>query len=72
MLSLTSDFIGHEVFYIVAPFTVVTEASRQLAQTYYPDAIIRDNFSGCQSFFDSSKAERILGWSHEDDRHAHS
>ena len=27
-LSLTADFVGHEVFYIVAPYTVVMQSSR--------------------------------------------
>lgn len=72
MLSLTANFVGHEVFYIVAPYTVVPPSSLELAQTYYPHTTIRGDLSGSRSFFDCSKAERILGWTHEDDRHANS
>ncbi len=72
LLSLTADFVGHEVFYIVAPSTVMAEPSLELAQRYYPDTEIRGDLSDRRGFFDCSKAERILGWIHEDDRHAHS
>ena len=56
---------GHEVFYLAAPDTTVDVASRELAARFFPNVPIRGDLSGRQSFFDSAKAERILGWSHE-------
>ena len=35
--------------------------SLELARQYYPDVPIRGDLSGHRSFFDSSKAERLLG-----------
>jgi len=64
LLALTSDFSGHEVFYIVAGQTVVPELSRDLARQYYPETEIRGDLSGHAAFFDSRKAERVLGWQH--------
>jgi nucleoside-diphosphate-sugar epimerase len=64
LLSLTANFIGHEVFYIVAPDTVMDTPSLELHQKHFPDVPVRGDLSGCKSFFDSSKAERLLGWKH--------
>lgn len=66
LLALTADFSGHEVFYIVGPQTVVQEPSLDLARQYYPDTPIRGDLSGHAAFFDTRKAERILGWQHVD------
>ncbi len=65
LLSLTADFEGHEVFYIAGPDTTVDVPSRELAARVYPGVPIRGDFEGNRSFFDSSKAERILGWTHD-------
>ena len=64
LLSLTADFDGHEVFYIVAPDTISDTPSLELKQKFFPDAAVRGDLSGHRSFFDSSKAERLLGWKH--------
>jgi UDP-glucose 4-epimerase len=64
LLSLTADFKGHEVFYIVAPDTTVDVPSLELKQKYFPDVLVRGDLSGFHSFFNSSKAERLLGWRH--------
>jgi UDP-glucose 4-epimerase len=66
LLSLTADFKGHEVFYIVGPRTCVREPSLDLARQHFPNTLIRGDLSGNSGFFDCSKAERILGWRHED------
>jgi UDP-glucose 4-epimerase len=71
LLAITADFTGHEVFYIVAPQTVVDVPSLELAQTYYPDTPLRGDLPGFRGFFDCSKAQRLLGWAHVDERHAH-
>lgn len=65
LLGITADFTGHEVFFIVAPDTVFDSPSLDLAKQYYPEVEIRGDMSGNNSFFDSSKARRILGWTHE-------
>jgi UDP-glucose 4-epimerase len=64
LLAVTADFSGHEVFYIVAPDTVTDLPSRELAQRFFPHVPIRGAFEGNCSFFDSSRAERLLGWQH--------
>lgn len=65
LLSLTADFTGHEVFYIVAPDTIHDTPSLELQQKFFPDVPVRGDLSGHKSFFDSSKAERMLGWKHD-------
>ena len=40
--------------------------SLELAATYHPGVQIRGDLSGNRSFFSSSKAERLLGWRHDD------
>jgi len=66
LLSVTADFAGHEVFYVVAPRTAASELSLDLARQHYPNTAIRGDLSGHRGFFDCSKAERILGWRHAD------
>lgn len=65
LLALDGNFIGHEAFYIVAPDTTNPIPSLELAATWYPDVPVRGDLSGHRSFFDSSKAERLLGWRHD-------
>lgn len=64
LLSLTAPFKGHEVFYIVGPDTTIEDASLELAKKHFPNAEIRGEFAGNASFFNSTKAERMLGWKH--------
>ena len=64
LLALSAEFLGHEVFYIVAPDTTMDMPSLDLARRVYPDVPIRGDLSGFRSFFDCSKAGRILGWHH--------
>jgi UDP-glucose 4-epimerase len=71
LVAITADFAGHEVFYIVAPRTAAAETSLELAHQYYPDTPVCGDLSDHNSFFDCSKAERVLGWRHKDDRDAH-
>jgi len=65
LLSLTADFKGHEVFYIAAPDTVSDIPSLELKQKFFPDVPVRGDLSDHKSFFDSRKAERLLGWKHD-------
>ncbi|HVY52482.1 MAG TPA: NAD(P)-dependent oxidoreductase [Devosia sp.] len=62
--SLEADFSGHEVFYIVGPDTTLETPTLELARKFFPGVPVRGDLSGNKSFFDSSKAERMLGWSH--------
>ncbi len=66
-LALFAEFKGHEAFYIVAPETLTTIPSLELAQEFFPDVPVRADLSGNRSFFDCSKAERLLGWEHGKD-----
>jgi nucleoside-diphosphate-sugar epimerase len=65
LLGIEGKFKGHEVFYIVAPDTTNPIPSLELAATYYPNSRIKGDLSGNKSFFNSTKAERILGWKHD-------
>jgi len=64
--SLTADYRGHEVFYIVAPDTMVDTPSLELKQQHFPDVAVRGDLSGNRSFFNSAKAVRLLGWNHDE------
>jgi nucleoside-diphosphate-sugar epimerase len=64
LTSLEADFKGHEAFYIVAPETNIDVPSLELAREFFPSLPIRGDLSGRRSFFDCSKAERLLGWTH--------
>lgn len=66
LLSLTADFKGHEVFYIAAPDTIMDIPSLELKEEFFPDVPVRGDLSGNKSFFDCSKAERLLGWKHDE------
>lgn len=64
LLALTAPLAGHETFFIAAPDTAVETPTLALAQAHFPEVPVRGDLSGNRSFFDSSKAERLLGWSH--------
>ena len=68
LLSLDAAFDGHEVFYIVAPDTIIDVPSLELAARFFPEVPIRGDLSGYRSFFSTAKAERLLGWTHETTR----
>ncbi len=65
LLGVMSDFSGHEVFYVVAPDTMVDTPSLELRARYYPDVPVRGDLSGTRGFFDCSKAAAMLGWHHD-------
>ncbi len=67
LLSLTSEFNGHEVFYITAPYTISSQSSSELARQYYSQVEIRGDFTDYASFFNCAKAARLLGWKHKED-----
>jgi UDP-glucose 4-epimerase len=65
LLGLEPNFRGHEVFYIVAPDTSSDTPSRDLAQEFYPEVPIRGDLRDNSGFFNTGKAERVLGWVHQ-------
>jgi nucleoside-diphosphate-sugar epimerase len=66
LLAVTAGFRGHEVFYVVAPRTLVDTATAELCARYYPDVPLRKELPGNTGLFDCAKAERLLGWRHQD------
>lgn len=64
--AIGTDFTGHERFYIVAPETVVDVPSLELWLEFYPDVPICGDLSGNRGFFNCEKAERLLGWRHDE------
>jgi UDP-glucose 4-epimerase len=67
LLALTAPYRGHEVFYIVAPDTAVDAPTDELCRRFYPDVPRRAELHGNQGLFDCAKAERLLGWRHDED-----
>ncbi|CCL98793.1 uncharacterized protein FIBRA_00798 [Fibroporia radiculosa] len=59
---------GHERFFITAPVTAHDEDTMVLKEQFWADVPIREgyNLDGRKTFFDCSKAERLLGWKHDD------
>lgn len=69
VLGVTSenpDFKGHEVFFTIAPTTCQEELTPDLVAEHWPNAELRRQFTGRESLYDCSKAERLLGWVHHD------
>lgn len=60
--ALEASYLGHEVFYIVEPDTVIDIPTADLAGRFFPDVPVRAELDGNRSFFSSAKAERLLGW----------
>lgn len=58
--AVTTDLRGCEVFYVVAADTYRPEPSQELRARFYPDVPVHGDLSGRKSFFDSSKAEKLL------------
>jgi UDP-glucose 4-epimerase len=68
LLALTVGFTGHEVFYVVAPDTLADTPTAELCRRFYPDVPIRGELRGSQALYDCGKAERWLGWRHDEAR----
>jgi nucleoside-diphosphate-sugar epimerase len=65
-LALDGDRLGHDVFLVVAPGQAGGAPSLELADRHYPTVPWRRQLNGDEGFFDCSKADRLLGWRHED------
>ncbi len=61
---------GHERFFITAPDTASDVPTMELYARYWKDVRIKEgkDLSGRKGFFDCSKAERLLGWVHQNPR----
>ncbi|KAI0784282.1 NAD(P)-binding protein [Abortiporus biennis] len=69
ILAVTNSEVGwsgHEVFLITAPDTTQKEGSMELKEKFWPDVPLKNgkDLDGRKSFFDCSKAEKMLGWVH--------
>lgn len=53
---------GHEAFFIMAPTLTSDKDFNSLHQSTYPDVPLKPG--KWDAFFDCSKAERLLGWTH--------
>ena len=67
LLGVTAGFRGHEVFYIVAPQTMMEEPSLTLKEKYFPDVPVRGDLGDHKGFYNCRKAEQLLGWRHNID-----
>lgn len=66
LLGITADFIGHEAFYIVAPDTMMDQPSLALKNEFFPDVPVVGDLSDRNGFYNCRKAERLLGWRHDE------
>lgn len=69
LLALTvpeDKWVGHETFFIAAPTIADSRESAVLHQKFYPNIPVKEGkkLEGHSSFFDCSKAKRLLGWIH--------
>lgn len=67
VLAMQAAYFGHEIFCICSQRSTSAIPSLTLAKHAFPDVPIRGDLSGHKSFFDCSKAERLLGWRHSAD-----
>jgi nucleoside-diphosphate-sugar epimerase len=66
LAALSATWTGHEVFYIIAPRTALSERSVELCERFYPQVPIIGALEGNAGFFRTEKAARMLGWTHDD------
>lgn len=62
LAALNADFVGHEVFHVVADMTASEETSKDLHDKFYPEVPLRKELAGHASFFDTTKALKLLSW----------
>ncbi len=61
-LAIEKDFSGHNPFYVTAKNTFMKTPSKELAESFYPNAKVRSGFGGYQSFISTLQAEKNLGY----------
>jgi UDP-glucose 4-epimerase len=59
---LTAHWTGHEVFFVVGRETISDVPSADLQKEFYPGVCVKRPLRGHDSFFDCTKAERLLDW----------
>ena len=64
--AIQATYKGHEVFYIIAPYTRSTHVTRMLIAHAFPGAPVHGDLSDHHGLFNTSKAERLLKWKHDD------
>ena len=64
LLGITADFSGHEVFYIVAPDTMMDKPSLELKEQFYSNVSVAGDLSENKGFYNCQKADRLLDWQH--------
>lgn len=64
LAALNAGWTGHEAINIVAAETMRDEPSRDLAAHHYPEVPLRTEMPGNAGFYDTTKAQRLLGWTH--------
>ncbi|HEY0033930.1 MAG TPA: NAD(P)-dependent oxidoreductase [Devosia sp.] len=64
LLSIEKPIPGHEPYYIVSPTTTSKTPSLQLAAEHFPHVPVTGDLTDHKGFFNSAKAERLLGWKH--------
>ena len=70
LLAITNEdgkWSGHEPFFIAAPDTTQNRDTQVLRELYWAHVPLKEgkSLTGRMSFFDCTKAERLLGWRHE-------
>lgn len=66
LLGLEMKTKGHEMFFVVAPRHCCDGyTASELAKRYYPQTEIRGEMEPNQGFYLCTKAERLLGWTHD-------
>lgn len=67
-LADSDKWSGHEAFFIVAPRTRCKEESESLIQRDWKNIPIKQggDMRGSKGFFNCAKAEKLLGWVHQD------
>ncbi len=61
-LSLTAEYEGSHVLFIVDPQNSLCEPASRIAELFYPDVSVRGELTGSQSLVDWGKAERLIGF----------
>ena len=61
-LALTTEWEGHEAFFINGPDTMLEVPTEEAIAQAFPESEIRSPLPGFASAISAAKAERILGW----------
>ena len=64
LLALEAEFPGHTAFNVVAPDTTLEVPTAEAVARFYPNVPLSRPLQGRESLFDSTRAERLLGWRH--------